>query len=109
MPLGVFAIAEAEADDTGMLLQLAVSKEGIVAGTFHNETGDFSRPVEGMVDQKSQRAAWRFADGKNEQLVMETGIVNLTKDEATALVHFGQDRTETWTLVRLPAPEEKSE
>ena len=105
MPLGVFAIAEAEADDTGMLLQLAVSKEGILAGTFYNETGDVSRPVEGMVDQKSQRAAWRFADGKNEQLVMETGIVNLTKDEATALLHFGQDRKETWTLVRLPAPE----
>jgi hypothetical protein len=33
--------------------------------------------------------------------VIETGIYNLTKDEAPALVHFGADRTEQWVLVRI--------
>ena len=105
MPLGVFAIAEQDATDTGMLLQLAVSKEGIVAGTFYNQTLNVDRPVEGTVDQKSQRAAWHFVDGKNPEIVMETGVVNLTKDETTALVHFGPDKSQTWLMVRLPEPE----
>jgi len=33
--------------------------------------------------------------------VIETGVYNLTKDEAPALIHFGKDRTEQWLLVRL--------
>ncbi len=32
---------------------------------------------------------------------METGIYNLTKDEASALVHIGKDKTEQVLLVRL--------
>lgn len=106
MPLGVFAIAEEGAEDTGMMVQLAVSKEGILAGTFFNEIANTSRPIEGMVDRESQRAAWKFADGKNADIVMETGVVNLTKDEATALVHLDKATTQSWLMVRLPAPEE---
>lgn len=107
MPLGVFAIAKEGGDDTGNMIQLAVSKEAILAGTFYNETAGVSRPIEGMVNQKTQRAAWQFADGKNEGIVMETGVSNLTKDESTALVHFDASTTETWLLVRLAEPEEK--
>ena len=109
MPLGVFAVSEENATDSGMLLQLAVSKEGILAGTFYNEVTDSSRPVEGTVDQKTQRAAWKFADDKNPEVVMETGIYNLTEDQATALVHFGSEKTQTWLLVRLPAPADDAE
>ncbi|TWT29899.1 hypothetical protein [Blastopirellula retiformator] len=105
MPLGVFAIAEENAVDTGMLIQLAVSKDGIIAGTFYNDATDDGRPLQGMVDKDSQRAAWKFADGKNPDIVMETAIYNLTQDESTALVHFGEDRTESWLMVRLPEPE----
>jgi hypothetical protein len=105
MPLGVFAVAEENANDSGMMIQLAVSKDGIIAGTFYNDVTDSSRPLEGTVDQKTQRAAWKFADGKNTDVVMETGIYNLTKDEANALVHFDADQTQTWLMIRLPAPE----
>ncbi len=104
MPLGVFAITEENATDSGMMVQLAVSKDGIIAGTFYNDLTDSSRPVDGMVDQETQRAAWRFADDKNPEIVMETGIYNLTQDEATALVHFGSEETQTWRMIRLPAP-----
>lgn len=55
MPLGVFAVSEENATDSGMLLQLAVSKEGIIAGTYYNDVTGSSRPVEGTVDQKTQR------------------------------------------------------
>jgi hypothetical protein len=107
MPLGVYAIAEeSSASDSGMLLQLAVSKEGIIAGTFYNETTDISRPLEGMIDGESQRAAWQFADGKNEEIVMEAGIYNLTEENSTALIHFGPEQTQTWLMVRLSDPSE---
>jgi len=106
MPLGVFAIAQEGVAGTGMLLQLAVSKEGLIAGTYYNESTGSSRPVEGTVDEKTQRAAWHFAGDSDSQVTFETGIYNLTKDETKCLVHFGSDKTQTWTMVRLPPPEE---
>ena len=105
MPLGVFALTQADTDAASMVLQLAISKEGIIAGTFYNETSDTTHPVEGMVDKKTQRAAWRCADGSNPDLVMEAGIYNLTQEETTALVHFGKEQTQNWLMVRLPEPE----
>jgi hypothetical protein len=105
LPLGVFALAKEGVSETNLMLQLAVSKEGIVAGTFFNETTESSRPVEGTVDSKTQRAAWTFADGKNTDIVMETGIYDLTENEASMLVHFGPDKTQSWVLVRLDEPD----
>ncbi len=108
MPLGVFAIAEDSATDTGMMIQLAVSRQGVISGAFYNEITDTLRPLVGSVDQTSQRAAWRFADGVDEEIVMETGIFNLTQDNSTAMVHFGSGKFQTWLLVRLPEPSEEA-
>ena len=71
--------------------------------TFRRGTCQFPAGV-----QKSQRAAWRFSDEKNQEIVFETGIYNLTKDETKCLVHFGADNTQTWTMIRLPPPEEEA-
>jgi hypothetical protein len=104
MPLGVFSITEEGVAESGIMLQLAVSKEGIIAGTYYNEPANITRPLDGTVDQKTQRAAWKFADGKNSEVVFETGIYNLTKDETKCLVHFGSEKTQTWQMVRLQQP-----
>ena len=103
MPLGVFALTHEQKGEPDMLLQLAVSKEGIIAGTYTNTLTDTTLPVEGMVDRETQRAAWTIGDNKNT--VLETGIYNLTQDETPVLVHFGKDRTQTWLMVRLEQPE----
>ncbi len=108
MPLGVYAIAEEDGVDNGMLIQLAVSKEGLIAGTFYNDSTDEGRPLEGYVDRETQRAAWKFADGKNSEIVMETAINNLTQEESTALVHFGAEQNQTWLMVRLPEENEEN-
>ncbi|MEM1062486.1 MAG: hypothetical protein AAF532_05685 [Planctomycetota bacterium] len=105
LPLGVFAIAVEESGTSHRYLQLAISKEGVIAGTFYNELTDSTRPIEGTVDQQTQRAAFTFADGENTDIVMETTLGNLSKDESTALVHFGDVTTQTWLLVRLEEPE----
>jgi hypothetical protein len=38
---------------------------------------------------------------------METGIFNLTKDQTGVLAHFGKERTQQWTMVRLKEPSDK--
>ncbi|OAI53273.1 hypothetical protein AYO44_04385 [Planctomycetaceae bacterium SCGC AG-212-F19] len=45
--------------------------------------------------------------GDNKETTYEAGFANLTKPETTMLVHFGKDRTQQWTLVRVDQPAEK--
>lgn len=106
MTLGVFALTQdVESSDTDptIYLQLAVSKQGVVAGTVYNSATDKSAEIEGMVDQKSQRAAWAIANKSSP--IMETGINSLTKDDAPALLHFSDGQTQQWLMVRLEEPE----
>jgi hypothetical protein len=85
-------------------MQLAISKEGIIAGTLNNALTNETQTLEGMADKKSQRAAWSVK-GK-QRPIMETGLGNLTQDTTPALVHFADNQTQQWLLVRLPEPKE---
>jgi hypothetical protein len=104
LPLGVFALTkDGDAAATPVLfLQLAVSKEGIIAGTLQNKSTEQSEPVEGMVDKESQRAAWTITS-KNTP-IMETGIANLTENETKALVHFADGTTQQWMMLHIENP-----
>ena len=55
----------------------------------------------------TQRVVW-VVTGKTSP-IMETGIFNLTKDEAPALLHFADGQTQQWLLVRLEEPEGEAE
>ena len=44
----------------------------------------------------------------NDQLVVDTGLYNLTNDEAPVLVHFGPDRQEGRLFIRLKQPEDEA-
>jgi hypothetical protein len=108
MPLGVFALTQdgqASGPEPTLFLQLAISKEGVLGGTFHNAATQKTQAIEGMVDKASQRAAWT-AVGKSRP-IMETGILNLTEDTAPALVHFADGQTQQWLMVRLDDPDAK--
>lgn len=108
MPLGTFAVSTDERDtDPNLTVQLAVNREGIVAGTLYNIETDEAQSIQGAVDRETQRVAIRF--GESETLVAETGLYNLTQDEAVVLVHFGPDRTENYLLIRLDPPEETTD
>ena len=109
MPLGVFALTNQDKGEPDMMLQLAVSKEGIIAGSYFNTTTETTLPIEGSVDRETQRAAWTVVNDKGDSPVMECGIYNLTQDETTVLVHFGKDTTQQWLLVRMPEQEDSQE
>lgn len=109
MPLGVFALTVEDVNASNMYLQLAVSKDAMIAGTFYNESTGVTHPIEGMIDEETQRAVWKAADGTNPDLIMETGIYNLTQDSTEVLVHYGPEQTQTMFLVRLDDPEKNAE
>lgn len=63
--------------------------------------------VQGQVDKDTQRVAFRI--GESEDIVVETGLFNLTQDETPVLVHFGSEKVENWLLVRLEQPDDPTQ
>ena len=102
-PLGVFALVQKEQSDPHYVMYLAINKSGIIGGNYTDLVSGTTVPIQGAVDKKTQRAAWTV--GKNKNTVCETGLYNLTQDEAPALIHIGKDKTQQWLLVRLKQPE----
>ena len=107
MSLGVFALVQGTQTDPTMIFQLAVSRQGIIRGTCFNNLMNTTLPVHGAVDKKTQRVAWTVGD--NKKTVFDTGLYNLTKDQAPALVHYGKGRTQEWLLVRLKNKDQESD
>jgi len=104
MPLGVFALVQKEQSDPHYVMNLAVNKAGVIAGNYTDVLSGMNVLIQGAVNKKTQRAAWTV--GKNKTTVCETGIYNLTQDEAPALIHIGKDKTQQWLLVRLKQPQQ---
>ena len=105
--LGVFAIVQEEEKEANNIFQLAINKDGVLRGNYYNGLTDTSVPIYGSVDKTTQRAAWIIGDKKDT--TYETGVGNFMQPETSMLVHFGKERTEQWTLVRLEAPKETTE
>ena len=107
LPLGVFALSSdpESTEDATLFLQLAISKDGIIAGTVQNTSTENSFEVEGTVDRDSQRAAWGPVG--ESWPIMETSLFNLTEPEASALIHFEDGQTQQWTMVRMDNPDKE--
>ena len=107
--LGIFGLAAAAQEPGNENKHLlpnieeAISKEGIIAGTFQDTATDKSFEVEGTIDTTSQRAAWGPVG--ESWPIMETGIFNLTESEAGALLHFDENQTQQWSMIRLDDPQ----
>mgnify|MGYP007059397979 FL=1 len=106
LPLGVFALTKANASSSDVTVQLAVNKQGIIRGNYTDTKTNATQLVQGSVDKQTQRAAFSIGDHKSS--FIETGLYNLTKDEAPCLIHFDKDRSEQWLLVRLKNPDAAS-
>jgi len=109
-PLGVFAVVQDSGNGDSsdqVTIQLAINRQGVLAGTYFSDRNNEVHPLSGMVDQHSQRAAWVFADGERERTVFETSLFNLTKSETSIMVHDGprQDDAQIVHLARIERPE----
>jgi hypothetical protein len=102
LPLGIFALCKSGDTKSDITIQLAVNRAGIVRGNYTDEALGKTQLVQGSVDKKTQKIA--FTVGDNKDTVLETGLYNLIKPEAPALIHFGKDRTEQWLLVGVQKP-----
>ncbi len=103
LPLGVFQFVKSGQTGSNVVIQLAVNKQGVIRGNYTDTVTKQTQLIQGSVDKSTQRVAFTVGDNKAD--VVETGLYNLTKDEAPAMIHFGADRTEQWLLVRLKNPE----
>jgi hypothetical protein len=104
-PLGVFAVSSEGQREEDRMLQLAVNRQVVLSGTYYNNANNGAHPLVGMVDQRSHKAAWYFAEGTNDQLVFETSVENLTEPQSTMMVHFAPGSAGIRQLVRLERPE----
>jgi hypothetical protein len=101
-PLGVFGLIQGDEPQPDHVFQLAVNRAGIVRGNYYDQLVDNTVPVYGSVDPRTQRVAW--SAGEKKTVVFETGLANLTQNQTTVLVHYGNDRTVEMGLVRLNEP-----
>lgn len=102
MPIGIFAAGQdaTQAAYSNMFVQLAVSRNGDIAGTYYNATTDQTHPLEGEIDTDSQLAVWKVTDNPNSP-IMSTGLYNLTQDVVSVQVHFPNGYDQNWSLVRM--------
>jgi hypothetical protein len=105
-PLGVYSLVQGGQSNTNMMFQLAVNKEGAIKGNYYNALTDETKPVTGAVDKKNMRAAWTV--GENRNVVYDSGLSNLLKEQSPVLVHMGKDKTQQWTLVKLQQPKKET-
>ncbi|MDR3616057.1 MAG: hypothetical protein P4L53_21040 [Candidatus Obscuribacterales bacterium] len=105
-PLGVFSLNEPGDSHSNMLLQLAISQNGIVRGNYINQlTGEKSQ-VYGALDKKTQRISWTI--GENTGTVFDSSLSDLTRQKTKVLVHYGPDDTRDMNLVRQKAPKDST-
>jgi hypothetical protein len=99
MTLGVYGMVQGDETTATQIFQLKINKQGVIRGEYYNATTDQTEKLTGSADKKTQRAAWTIGDKKTP--VYEAGVANLTKSETTMMVHFGKDRSQQYTLVRI--------
>ena len=59
----MFAVSRDGVVDNNMVVQLAVTKDGVIGGTVMDQATGKTFDVEGTVDKQTQRAVWSY---KNE-------------------------------------------
>lgn len=102
LPLGVFVAAKSieDADYSPFVIQLAVNKEGDVAGTYYNTSKDQAYELDGKVVKQTQEIVWKLSDQSYSPL-MTTGVYNITESVVPVTVHFPSGENQSWVLVRL--------
>lgn len=105
MPIGIFAAAQDVelAPYSNMFVQLALNRDGDIAGAYYNSTTDELHPLDGSLDKQAQVVAWNVSDNADSP-IMQTGLYNLSQDVTPVQVHFPDETNQVWYLVRIQEP-----
>jgi hypothetical protein len=106
LPLGVFSLCDSEVGNPTIFLQLAISREGIIAGSYANTQTNENLSVQGGADRESTRIA--FTCGSHDDVVVETGLYNVTEDQSSAMIHYAGTR-QNRLLVRMAPPQQQGQ
>ncbi|MGI9519339.1 MAG: hypothetical protein ACR2NP_19970 [Pirellulaceae bacterium] len=99
MALGVFLLTQEGESNDDSIVQLAVNQQGAIRGNVTSTVTSDNKTIHGLVNKDTQRVA--FSIEGNTDMVAETSLDNLTRDEVTLLIHDGEERTEQRVLVRV--------
>ncbi len=100
MPLGTFALlTDEETGESDRIIQLAMNRGGILRGNLYDQKADKLRPIQGAIDQETQRVAFQIAD--EDEKIYECGLWNLTQESLPLLVQEKNGKSETIKAVRL--------
>lgn len=102
MTLGVYAITKSAESVAApnIFIQLALAKNGDIAGTYYNATTNKVHELVGGVEEQSQRAFWKIADNPDSPFV-ETGIYNLTQNVTPIRVYYQNGEVKNLLLIRV--------
>ena len=103
LPLGVYSIAPRDHTEASAMLQIAVSKDGVLRGSYCDLLSNQDLPIQGAVDKKTQRVAWTV--GPKGKVLFETSLANLTQDKGQLSVHYEDGETRPWTIARYATEE----
>jgi hypothetical protein len=104
LPLGVYSIAPQGSDEATGLVQLAVSKEGVLRGTFV-DAEDKDHAISGAVDKKTGRVAWTAAP--NSKTVYHTTLQELTKESGPSPLLVSSEHGQAkWTIAHYKHEDE---
>lgn len=99
LPVGVFAVLREGQTDSNAVVQLAVSQQGSIKGSYYDLLTDSGHTLQGSIDKQTQLVA--FSIGANQGAVWETSLNSLTAQQAPLTVYFANGRSQKWALVRM--------
>ena len=102
LSLGVYSLAPRGQKDDQHLMQIAVSKEGVLRGSYYDVVTDEAQTLQGAVDKTTRRAAWTV--GADDKVVFHTSLDDLTQATGPLSAHLPDGEVKQWDMTRFENP-----
>lgn len=97
-PLGVFSLMSSPDDMGTRIVQLAVDRNGRLAGTYFDMISDTENSIVGEINRQTQRAEWSLR--RNPDVTFRASIYRLLQPSGYVTVRLPQG-DQRWQFVRL--------
>lgn len=98
LSLGVFALAQEGNKEITRMIQLAVTKDGTLKGSYYDVVSEQVHAISGSVDKSNMMATWTVSD--SGKLTFQTNVNSLTQDRPVVTVRYADGKTSQWTMIR---------